>query len=79
MAKYKGKPKSNRGLWFVVGGAVVVVGALITFSILAGQEKPAPDAGTPITVKKDSEVKGTRNQQGDPQAKVQIVEWGDYL
>lgn len=82
MGQAKGKkPKNNSNLWLVAGAAVIAVGAMIGLSIFfANNKEKAPEPAAPsVAVKSDAEVKGSRNQLGNPAAKVQIVEWGDYL
>ncbi|MDF2630101.1 MAG: hypothetical protein K0R39_3932 [Symbiobacteriaceae bacterium] len=86
-AKQKQKPRrNNNNLWIVGGAVVIAVATMIGLSIYLANKNQAPEptetAGTtvtPIAAKTDAEVKGNRNQQGNPAAKVEVVEWGDYL
>lgn len=81
MGQAKGKKKKNSGnLWLVAGAAVIAVGAMIGLSLFFSNKNQEPETTPPsVAVKSDTDVKGTRNQQGNPAAKVEIVEWGDYL
>ncbi|HEY3368743.1 MAG TPA: hypothetical protein VGK74_27110 [Symbiobacteriaceae bacterium] len=66
-------------IWGMVGVAAVAAGLLIGFSVMSGRAKPAdvntakPAAGT------DAALKADRNRMGSTGAKVQLVEYGDYL
>lgn len=72
--KTQSKKKGGQAIWLVAGVAVVAVAALIAISRTAAQ--PAPAA---ITVASDQEVGAVRNVLGQPDAKVTLTEWSDYL
>ncbi|HWI66456.1 MAG TPA: hypothetical protein VNT75_31900 [Symbiobacteriaceae bacterium] len=79
MSKPK-KKSSSAALWVVAGVAVVAVGAMIAFSALGSKkEEPAPQPTAVAGVKTDTEQKAVKNQMGNKEAKVTVVEWGDYL
>ncbi|HYF95092.1 MAG TPA: hypothetical protein VD969_22980 [Symbiobacteriaceae bacterium] len=77
MSRPKGKSGSG-AFWAVAGAAVVVTGALIAFGVMANSKNAAPQAPA-AAVKTDADLKAKGNQMGNVNAKVQIIEWGDYL
>lgn len=80
MSRPKGKKSNPIALWLVAGVAVVAAGALIAYGALSGGKTEEPKTTQPaVTFKTDAEQKANRNLMGDPKAKVQVVEWGDYL
>jgi hypothetical protein len=77
-ARPQSPKKSNAGLLWVAGVAVVAVAGLIGLSIWTSQksDKAAPATST---VKTDTEQGADRNVWGSKTAKVELVEFGDYL
>lgn|GEM_PF-4364945 len=70
----KNKPrKKDNGLWWVVAVAVVGVAAFIGISLAGKGPKADPNAKT------DAQYAAERNIKGKTTAKVNVVEWGDYL
>lgn len=72
------KRKSSRDLWLVVGLAVVVVGAIVFALQFGGKGEPNAAIST-ADVKTDTQLQAKMNVIGKANAKVQIVEYGDYL
>ncbi|MDF2626986.1 MAG: hypothetical protein K0R39_817 [Symbiobacteriaceae bacterium] len=62
--------RGNQGLWWVVGGAVVLVGALIAINQFGGKES---------VIKTDTELNAVRNVWGNANAKVKLVKYSDFL
>ncbi|HYF79439.1 MAG TPA: hypothetical protein VD973_20225 [Symbiobacteriaceae bacterium] len=63
--------RGNQGLWWVVGGAVVLVGALIAFNQFGGKKDSV--------VKTDTELNAVRNVIGSSAAKVTLTKYSDFL
>jgi hypothetical protein len=78
MGKSKSRPKQSNAIWWVAGIAVVAVAGLVALSQWTNNRKVTPV--TPVAdVHPDSAYQGDRNRMGSASAKVQIVEYGDYL
>jgi protein-disulfide isomerase len=72
------KRKQSQGLWWVIGIAAVAAVGLIAVAWNSAGEKVEPM--TPIAgVKSDADLKATRSTLGSPTAKVEVVEFGDFL
>lgn len=65
------KRRGNQSLWWVVGGAVLLVGALIAVNQLGGKKD--------TVVKTDTEMNAVRNVIGSPTASVKLVKYSDFL
>lgn len=59
------------GLYWVIGGAVLVAAVLIGTSLVGNRPAEAPSAAGGKSV--------NRNVMGSATAKVKLVEYGDYL
>lgn len=64
----------TRMIWWVTGTAVAVVAGLVAMSQFGGTK-----AVTPVAIQTDAEVHAVKNVMGNPSARVQLVEYGDYL
>lgn len=70
----KGKrPADKSKIWVVAGAAVLAAIALISFSLRSAPEQAGP------TAKSDATIGAVRNTHGRADAKVVLVEYGDYL
>lgn len=65
------KRRGNQALWWVVGGAVLVVGALIAVNQFGGKKESI--------VKTDSAMNAVRNVIGSSTAKVKLTKYSDFL
>lgn len=65
------KRRGNQSLWWVVGGAVLVVGALIAVNQFGGKKESV--------IKTDTELSAVRNVIGSSAAKVKLVKYSDFL
>lgn len=74
------KRRSSTGsIWVAAGIAVVAVGVLIGFSLWSSQTKVDPASVSIPEVKSDTELNATRFTIGNPNAKSELVEYGDFL
>jgi hypothetical protein len=72
------KKKNNGAIWWVAGIAVVAVAGLIGLSQMANK-KPEPEVTPVADVKTDADLKAEGNRMGPANAKVKVLEYGDYL
>lgn len=77
--KAKAKKRSNQGLWWVIGTAVVAAGALIGFVLMSTNKQPEPTTPPVAVTNTDAALQAERNTMGPKTAKVEVVEYGDYL
>lgn len=85
MAKKKAARQAAKstGIWWVAGAAVAAVAVLIALSLSGAKPKggdgPAAVAPGAHGVVSDAELGAVRNKLGQDDAKVKLVEFGDYL
>ncbi|HEY8346390.1 MAG TPA: hypothetical protein VIL07_03845, partial [Symbiobacteriaceae bacterium] len=68
-----GRSKRNKGVWTVVGLAVVAAGLLIAISVAS------VGSGRRVAANSDTALGAVRNVWGPDSAPVKLVEYGDYL
>lgn len=77
------KQRSSLGaIWMVAGVGVLFVGGLIGLSIWSSnsrQQKAAEAAVVVPTKKADAEMLAQGRTQGKPEAKAELIEYGDFL
>lgn len=73
MSHNRNKSGSSSKLWFVAGAAVLAVAALVGISLRSAPGGGGAKAGS------DAAIGAVRNAHGKADAKVVLVEYGDYL
>ncbi|MFZ5826655.1 MAG: hypothetical protein ACOY94_20385 [Bacillota bacterium] len=74
------KRRSTTGqIWLVAGAAMLAFGLLIGASVWSAYVR---ESGAPVVmpeVEADADLQATGMTMGDPAAKAELVEYGDYL
>lgn len=71
------KAKKGQGLWWVIGAAVVAAVAMIGVAVMSAKPEVEPTK-TPAA-SADASMNAERTTWGNKSAKVELVEYGDYL
>lgn len=74
--------KKSTGLWWVVGIGGVAAAALIGLSVWSSRPQAPTTPANPnvaANIKSDKDLGANRNVMGRADAKVELVEYGDFL